>query len=152
MWFSWRNLKISIAGAKLSHLVRKDKAWDHGTLIETVKIIFNHVQKERAGTDSENLKKYMTIAGYTGFKKEIQRHRQAGKPWPIKYPAIKEVSIIEVHPAKYNQPDHFTAELNEMEMIIPDELNDKKTKTTFLEQWSFVRQGDWWVLDKIKMD
>lgn len=150
MWFSWRNLKISIAGAKLSHLAQKDKVWDHGTMIETVKIIFNHVQKERAGTNSENLNKYMTIAGYNGFKKDIQRRRQTGRPWPIKYPAIKEISIIEVHPAKNNQPDHFTALLKEAEMLTVEETDDKKGKTVLSEQWSFIRQGDWWVLDEIR--
>ena len=151
MWFSWRNLKISIAGAKLSHLVRKDKIWDHGTMIETVKIIFNQVQKERAGFDAENLHKYMTVSGYTAFKEQIQRLRVAGKAWPVKYPVIKEVAVIDVGSATSKQPDYFKAELNETELIMEDEWNDKKSNMIFLEQWFFVRQGDWWLLDEIKI-
>jgi hypothetical protein len=27
---SWKSLKVSIAGAKLSHLVQEEQIWDHG--------------------------------------------------------------------------------------------------------------------------
>ena len=37
--------EISITGAKLSHLVQKDKIWDHGSMAEQTKIIFYIVQK-----------------------------------------------------------------------------------------------------------
>jgi hypothetical protein len=40
MKLSWYGLKISIAGAKLSHLVQKDKIWDHGSMTEQVKTTF----------------------------------------------------------------------------------------------------------------
>jgi predicted lipid-binding transport protein (Tim44 family) len=149
MWFSWRNLKISIAGAKLSHLVRKDKIWDHGTMIETVKIIFNHVKKARSDGDVEMLRKYMTTAGCQKFEKEIEQMRSNGKGW-LKSLVIKDVGIIEVMPGKHNKPDHFTAVVDEISQINADEFPEK-SKNKFSEHWSFVRQGEWWMLDEIRL-
>ena len=151
MKFSWTSLKISIAGAKLSHLVRKDKIWDHGTMIETVKIIFYQVQNAREGNETEILSKYMTRPGYTAFKKQMQELKTKGKDWPIRHPVIEEVAVLDVSPAKYDRPDHFTALVNESEMLITDSANAGKIILTVSEQWSFVRQGDWWLLDEMKI-
>ena len=41
MKLSWYGLRISIADAKLSHLVQKNKIWDHGIMIEQMKMIFS---------------------------------------------------------------------------------------------------------------
>ncbi len=73
-----------------------------------------------------------------------------GKSWPVQHPVIKEVAVLEVSSAKYNAPDHFTALVRETEMLVAEELNEKKVVYDFLEQWSFVRQGDWWLLDEIR--
>jgi hypothetical protein len=69
MKLSWNSLKISIAGAKLTHLVKKDQAWDHGSMIEQVKIIFQLLQKVKSKGESQLIKKYMTISGYERLKK-----------------------------------------------------------------------------------
>ncbi|MBA2745467.1 MAG: TIM44-like domain-containing protein [Flavisolibacter sp.] len=149
MKFSWRNLKIAIAGARLSHLVQKDKIWDHGTMVETVKIIFNQVQRAREGNEAETLSKYMTQSGYTALKKQLQQLRMKDRYRQKKQLVIKEVAVLGVSPAKHDAPDHFTALVRETEIIMVDEANEKKSTQDFLEQWVFVRQGDWWLLDSI---
>ena len=148
MKFSWKSLKISIAGAKLTHLVNKDKIWDHGTMVETVKIIFNHVQKARCDGDLRMVKNYMTASGCQKFKKEIEELPLNGMTW-LKDLVIKEVGIVEVFLGKYTKPDQFTAIVDEIAHINTDEWL-KKSRNKFSEQWSFVRQGDWWLLDDIK--
>lgn len=152
MKFSWRSIKISIAGAKLTHLVRKDKIWDHGTMVETVKIIFNHVQKARNDGDLQMVKKYMTTAGCEQFKKEMAELRLKSRGWPVKNPVIREIGIIEVAQGRHNKPDHFTAVVEEVDVVNTGSMQDKKQVHEFSEQWQFVRQGDWWLLDSIKFN
>ncbi len=150
MKLSWNSFKISIAGARLSHLVQKDKIWDHGTMIETVKIIFNQVQHAREGNETQTLCKYMTPPAYSAFKKRLQEFQMRGKRWPVNHPVIKEVAVLEVSPAKHNGHDHFTALVRETEIPVNDDANQKKIIHDISEQWVFVRQGDWWLLDGIR--
>ncbi|MEO7394078.1 MAG: TIM44-like domain-containing protein [Chitinophagaceae bacterium] len=150
MKLSWNSFKISIAGARLSHLVQKDKIWDHGTMIETVKIIFNQVQSAREGNETQTLSKYMTPPAYSAFKKQLQELQVKDKSWPVYHPVIKEVAVLEVSPAKLNAHDHFTALVRETEIPVDDDANKKIVIQDFSEQWVFVRQGDWWLLDGIR--
>ena len=62
MRISFTSLKVSIAGAKLSHLVQKDKIWDHGSMAEQARIIFFLVQKAKSNVEIESLKKYCSIS------------------------------------------------------------------------------------------
>ena len=71
MKFSWTDFKISIAGAKLSHLVQKDRIWDHGSMAEQTRIIFYLVQKAKASGNMELLKKQCTISCFEKLKTEL---------------------------------------------------------------------------------
>ena len=62
MKFSWTSLKIYIAGAKLSHLVQKDRIWDHRGMAEQARIIFYLVQKAKDTRNIESLRKQDTIS------------------------------------------------------------------------------------------
>ena len=57
MKISWNSLKISIAGAKLSHLVQKDKAWDHGSMVEQVRTVAVFLKKSFYRNDPDIIKK-----------------------------------------------------------------------------------------------
>ena len=65
----------------------------------------------------------------------------------IKSSIIKELTPMDVHPGKNNSPDMFTA-------LIKGVSKDKKAGnvdvTEFIAQQSFVRQGEWWLLDEMK--
>ena len=69
----WYSIKISIAGAKLSHLVQKDQIWDHGSMIEQVRSVFYQLQKATAMADTEIVRKYVTIPGYESIKEQIEK-------------------------------------------------------------------------------
>ena len=139
MKLSWTSLKISIAGAKLSHLVQKDKIWDHGSMAEQARIIFYLVHKAKATGNIESLKKQCTISCFEKLKSEMEpRHDQ--KSSFIKSPVIKEIAIIDVLPGKNNKPDMFCA------MIKGESKDDTLEK--FKVECAFVRQGEWWLLDK----
>ena len=148
---------MSIAGAKLSHLVQKDKIWDHGTMVEFVKIVFYQVQKVKNGEDTETIKKYSTAEGYEKLKKQVEELKRTGKRLVIKNSRLKEVSVIEVMPAAKKHPDLFKALVKGYEVYDLENWNTSVQSVThddiiheFSEQWSFVRQGDWWLLDEMK--
>ena len=146
MKISWTSFKISIAGARLSHLVQKDKIWDHGSMAEQTRIIFFLVQKAKSNGDIESLKKICTISCFekmqTGMNEE-GRHQEA----LIKNPIIKEIAVTEVHPGKNNKPDMFTALIKG---VSKDTTKHNDYGSEFSATYSFSRQGDWWLLDSIK--
>lgn len=137
MKLSWTSIKISIAGAKLSHLVQKDKIWDHGSMAEQARIIFYLVYKAKASGNIESLRKQCTISCFEKLKKEIEENNWHST---VINPVIKEIAITEVQPGKNNRPDMFCALIKGV----------SKDEDEFKAQCSFVRQGEWWMLDTIK--
>jgi predicted lipid-binding transport protein (Tim44 family) len=158
MRISWTSLKISIAGAKLTHLVQKDKIWDHGSMIEQVKAIFFKLKRIKTNGNIEDLTKYLTEGCYEKIKQELEDLEKNEKKWLIKNLLIKEISIIEVNVAKNEKPDCFTAmiKVTGIEFIadkknVAELINYSDKIRNFSEQWSFVRQGEWWLLDEMKI-
>lgn len=137
MKLSWTSLKISIAGAKLSHLVQKDKIWDHGSMAEQARIIFYLVYKAKATGNIDSLKKQCTISCFENIRNELL---ESGLQ--VLSPVIKEIAIIDVRPGKNNKPDTFSA-------LIRGVSKDDESHH-FKAEWIFIRQGDWWVLDHTK--
>jgi predicted lipid-binding transport protein (Tim44 family) len=146
MKISWTSLKISIAGAKLSHLVQKDKIWDHGSMAEQARIIFCLVQKAKCNGNLDSLKKYLTVSCFENLKKNI--NQGVDDEPAVENPVIKELAVMEAHPGKDNKPDMFTALIKG---ISRDEMIDNDQTNEFSAQWSFVRQGEWWLLDDMKI-
>ena len=147
MKFSWTSLKISITGAKLSHLSQKDRIWDHGTMIETVRIIFKHVQKARIDGSMESAKKYVTITFLEKLRKQFWEKEKIDAGWQKENQVITELGIVSVRQARSNKPDMFTAIVKGYSGISEYRNNIQKNK--FSQRWSFIREGDWWVLDKV---
>jgi hypothetical protein len=147
MKISWTGIKISIAGAKLSHLVLKDKIWDYGSMTEQVKMVFMQIEKTRKKGQPEFVRKFMTIKGYEFFKS--QTSNGANQTEKI----LSDVSIINVKIRNQHLPDRFYALLNgsTKRMYNPVNTGDRrKISESFSEQWLFLRQGDWWLLDEMK--
>ncbi len=140
MKLSWTSLKISIAGAKLSHLVQKDKIWDHGSMAEQARIIFYLVHKAKANGNVESLRKQCTFSCFERLKNKME---DDPKNSLMIGSIIKEIAIIDVQPGKNNRPDMFGAIIKG---ITKDELDGTEE---FSALWSFVRQGEWWLLDKM---
>ena len=157
MKISWMSLKVSITGARLSHLVQKDKIWDHGTMVEQVKNIFYKLKKAKNCGNINDLKKYLSINCFEKLVKELDNLEKNGKKWVIKNLVIKEASVIEVGEGKNNKPACFIALLKVMGIEFITSKDEAKELPSysdrvrnFSEQWSFVRQGEWWVLDEIR--
>ena len=157
MKISWNSVKISIAGARLSHLVQEDKIWDHGSMVEQVKTTFFKLKKAKAKGSLEDVCKHLTASCHEKIKRELVHLEKKGATWIVKNLVIKEVAIIEVRKGKNNKPDCFTALIKTIgiEFITNKnavkELIDYSDKIrNFSEQWSFTREGDWWLLDEIK--
>lgn len=148
MKLSWTSLKISIAGAKLSHLVQKDRIWDHGSMAEQARIIFYLVHKAKANGNIESLQKQCSVSCFEKLKNELGELSINKKTVIIK-PVIKEISIIDVRPRRNNKPDMFCAMmkgyLKDASHTDPETEYDQK----LIVKWTFIRQGDWWVLDEI---
>jgi hypothetical protein len=141
MKFSWTSLKISIAGAKLSHLVQKDKIWDHGSMAEQARIIFYLVHKAIKNSNIEALKKQCTISCFEKLKAEADENKMTDAINTS--PIINELAIVDVQPGKNNRPDMFSA-------LIKGHLKKALIEKEFMVNWSFIRQGEWWVLDNMK--
>jgi predicted lipid-binding transport protein (Tim44 family) len=156
MKLSWDSLKISIAGAKLSHLVQKDKIWDHGTMVEFVKIVFHQVQKIKNGEETETIKKYLTNDCFENLKKQMEELQATGKR-RVKNSRLKEVAIIDVALATNKHPDLFKSLVKGYEVFDFEDWTNSVQSVKhddiiheFSERWSFVRQGDWWMLNDMK--
>jgi hypothetical protein len=141
MKLSWTSIKISIAGAKLSHLVQKDKIWDHGSMAEQARIIFYLVYKAKANGNVESLRKQCTVSCFEKLK--IGMHDRIDQENSLMVtPIIKEIAIIDVQAGKNNKPDMFCA------MIKGESKDDASEK--FKAECVFVRQGEWWLLNEIR--
>lgn len=147
MKFSWTSLKISIAGAKLSHLSKKDRIWDHGTMIETVKTIFKHLQKARIHGSMEFAKKYVTITCLEKLQKQFWENEKSDGRWQQQNQVITELGVVSVRQARKNKPDMFTAIIKGYSGISEYQNNVQKNK--FSQRWSFIREGAWWMLDEV---
>lgn len=151
MKLSWNSLKVSIAGARLSHLVQKDKIWDHGSMTEQVKNIFYQVEKARNKKDAEIIRKYLTTKSFETIRSEIESDKNLKSIF--KNSIITEISIVEVKPGKREKPDSFKALVKGKRKIsddlIPVEIDNYGIEN-FSEEWLFSREGEWWVLDKIR--
>lgn len=142
----WTSFKISIAGARLSHLVQKDKIWDHGSMAEQARIIFYLVQKAKSNKNIEAFKKNCTASCFQKIKTELnqdEKHEQALLINPI----VKEIAITEVHSGKNNKPDMFTALIKG---VSKDTTRHNDYGSEFSATCTFARQGDWWLLDGMK--
>lgn len=148
MKLSWTNLKISIAGAKLSHLVQKDKIWDHGSMAEQARIIFYLVHKAKASGNIESLKKQCSASCFEKIKAETDGDVHESSM--IMSPVIKELAIVDVQQGKNNKPDTFCSliKYHVKETFDGNELIDHSKE--FLSKWCFIRQGEWWLLNGIK--
>ena len=158
MKLSWNSLKISIAGAKLSHLVKKDQVWDHGSMIEQVKIIFQLLQKAKSKGDSQLIKKYLTVSGYGKLEKDMEVMQMTKYTSMHGHIELTDVAIIEVHEGTLTKPDNFLAMIKGKEnqydeTKMASQLTHLKNYGVydFTEEWFFIRQGEWWLLDDIKV-
>src|SRR6186997_1227741 len=149
MKLSWTSLKISIAGAGLSHLVQKDKIWDHGSMAEQARIIFYLVQKARANRNIESLKKQCSVSCFEKLKYELDELNRNKKAF-IDSPILKEIAIIDVQPGKNNKPDMFCAMISGYFKARSATDFETERGQKFMAKWSFIRQGDWWTLDEIR--
>ena len=141
-------MKTSIAGAKLSHLVLKDRIWDHGSMVEQVRMVFLQMEKALERGNVDLVRKYMTVVGFQKLKKVVVSshvRRERSKE-------LVEIDIISVRPARNQKPDRFTALLIEREREYDSyEQKSLRQKELLSKQWQFVRQGNWWLLNEIEL-
>lgn len=146
MKLSWTSLKISIAGAKLSHLVQKDKIWDHGSMTEQARIIFYLVQKAKSNRNFESLRKHCTESCFERLKLKGEQ-----EDWEYQNDQrsflIRELAVMSVRTGKNNKPDRFTAWIKGISLDSSAGGPGKEKK--FEMEWDFERQGEWWMLDGI---
>jgi len=158
MRISFTSLKVSIAGAKLSHLVKKNRVWDHGSMLEQAKAVFIQLQKFREKGDETTVKKYLTTHGYELFKDNMDIKSKQEKAFLHTQADLQGIDIIKVHERKKKEPDQFVALIKGKHRIFTRNSEDKTTATQlinykeveFKEKWVFVLEGDWWLLDEMK--
>jgi predicted lipid-binding transport protein (Tim44 family) len=146
MKISWNSLKISIAGARLSHLVQKDKIWDHGSMTEQARNIFYQVEKAKNRKELDFIKKYATPNAVEQLQRMVKLQReQQGSGNTV----LTTVAVIAVSAATGKHRDRFTAFIKGKRMAEGQGAGADHGIENFSERWHFTRQGDWWVLDHI---
>jgi hypothetical protein len=150
MKLSWNNLKVSIAGAKLSHLAQTDRIWDHGSMIEQARAVFIHLKKAFLRNDPSIAEKCMTSEGHM----KICKNKELRNEKTIMDSDLLSIEIISVIPSKHYQRDKFKA-LIKLKKEIQDETREGpvgfyKTNQWTEQEWLFVREGNWWLLHEIK--
>ena len=149
MQLSWTGLKVSIAGARLSHLVQKNTIWDHGSMIEQLRTLFIYLKKAFVQGDPSIVKKCMTSGGY----KMISDFITVKKADEFIHTDLKSVEIIAVYPVKNGRHDKFKALIKfekTKEAAIQQSVRFHESNTLSKQEWCFEREGSWWLLDKIK--
>lgn len=158
MRISFTSIKISIAGAKLSHLVKKNRVWDHGSMVEQVKAVFMQLQKFRAKGDEVTIKKYLTAHGYELFKHKIDTEPNNDKIFFKAQADLQDIDIIEVHEGKKTQRDCFVALIKARQKLFSRTIDSKVStaqvinykEVEFKLKCFFVLEGEWWLLDEIE--
>jgi len=148
MKLSWNSLRISFAGARISHLVQKDKIWDHGTMIEQVKVVFVQLQKVIRYNDPGLIKKYTSVVGFHQIMELVDRLQNEIDDKPIY--ELNEVNIIAATKGKNSRPDCFKALIKGRKTTAGLYSVAQGKQSGFKTEWTFIRQGNWWVLDSIK--
>ena len=151
MKLSWKNFKISIAGAKLSHLVRKDKAWDPGSMTEQARVIFTLVQKANNSSNIDSLKKYLTASCFQVLENELAILKRSNRTWKVTDWQISEIAILEVHPGKGKRSDAFVAYIHVFlkDDILKTVVHQLPDYSTTLH-WTFENHRGWWMLSEMK--
>jgi len=144
MKFSLESIRISIAGAKLSHLVQKDRIWDHGSMTEQVRTVFHLIEKAKKNGYMEPLRKYMTPSCFDKFEKQFRLY--SGDENAV----VTELAAISVEPGNQHRPDMFTVLIKGHNGEKRNESYDRRAQSKkFSLRWSFVREGEWWILNRI---
>lgn len=149
MKISLNSLKISIAGAKLTHLVQRDRIWDHGSMIEQVRTVFVYLKKAFLRNDPSVAEKCLTVKAYKKAKADIEL-----KKWnKIADTDLMSAEIISVTPSKHDQPDKFKVLIKlkkTLRLNLTEPAGFYKTDRLTEQEWVFMREGNWWLLDEIK--
>jgi hypothetical protein len=148
MKLSWNSIKISIAGAKLTHLVQKDKVWDHGSIVEQVRTTFIYLKKAFLRNDPSIVRRCTTADGYKKISDDIELEKEVA----IIDAELLSIEIIAVITAKNHRPDKFKALLKLQKnkpTILTEPVGFYKTNRLTEQEWLFVREGNWWLLDEI---
>jgi hypothetical protein len=146
MQFSLTGWKISFAAAKLSHLVVNDAAWDHGSMVEQVKTIFQQIQRAALRGEYEILKRCTTASGYTIIKDKVMLLNRIGQSMEL-----VAVDIVKVNPGKNRRPDRFCANLKLRKTFGQRKLiKNGAVQYDSIQFWSLIREGDWWMLEEIR--
>ena len=147
---SWNSLKMSIAGAKLSHLVQKDKIWDHGSMVEQVRTIVILLKKAFHRRDAEVVKKCLTETAFIKMKNKIAQTHGIGADELIIEDELEQISIIGVTPGKNGRPDKFTASIKFKKRKHNGFFSTANENYNTVQHLQFVRQKEWWLLNEIK--
>ena len=150
MKLGWKSIKISIAGARLSHLVQENSKWDHGSMIEQVKTVFIYLKKAYLRSDPSIVKKCLTAKAYKITEADIELQKEN----PFTDAELVSADIVSVLPSKYNRDKFkvlmkFRPNRDRGLEFSPRPISGARRQ--FQQQWLFICEGAWWLLDEINI-
>ena len=164
LWMGWY-AQIHDVWAKLSKKIKKtnadlekakaaDVAWDEQTLHAMVSDVFMRYQYDWTRLDSTNMQTYCTPGFAEKSRLLVQTLRDLNRQNAVMNPRIIKIDTLEITDSDDNTKDSFTVIIEAQADDSLIDLNTSQTiytdKSSFVEFWSFLRNGNGWLLSGIE--
>ncbi len=160
--------KVNVVNQALDVLERNDPIWRKKHLMQTVETRCTEIQYARSTMNRTILKKLLTDELFTAWGKQFDRMVQSGQVYVIDPIRIDQVLLVDIKDFTDDDLDRFTArikgssvrytkngETGKWEEPRWDEhvfSNQEMEPEDFIEFWTFQRQRNIWLLEKIETE
>lgn len=133
-----------------------DQIWNKANMLEYAKNVFMQYQSDWSTFNINNMQKYLTSSYAQHNLLLLRVLRELGRTNRMSNIVITNALIMDMHDDIDNSRDSYTVAF---EASAQDELIENATgkvlfkdKTTYIEQWTFVRNGNGWLLGRIDQE
>lgn len=152
---TWEKIKQRATRTKrqVDQAASLDAAWDAEQLLTLAKAAFVSYQRDWSNFDITAMQSYMSRRQLMLSGLILRALREMNRSNIMSEVAIENAAIVAMNDSVDNTQDWFQVAI---EAKARDELRDTRTNevlftdtSTFTEYWTFVRQNDTWLLDRI---
>lgn len=149
-----RRKKIKQAKEAVFKAAATDGTWTHSILTDRARDVFLQFQKDWSDFNVEAMKEYLTTDFYKKMVLEMNVLKNFWRQNLVNSPKIQSINVIEAKDDLDNSRDTFTAEIiaraDDVLMNTYHKVPLYKDSSYFTEYWVFTRDGEKWLLGRIK--
>lgn len=152
---TWEKIKNRAARTKgaVDKAALSDSVWQSDQLLVHARQVFMQYQQNWSDFDITSMQSYMTRRQLLLSGLMLRSLREMGRVNTVANPFIANIAIVNIHDSSDDSEDWFQVAI---EASANDTLRDARSgqvlftdKSTFIEYWTFVRQNNTWLLDRI---